>query len=110
MNIKQRMALHDRLYRHADNIIKKRNPCKIEGKYCLCGKNPCCDYCNYLTEKGCSVECLRCKLYLCYRVQETDPKAHKMLKRLQKQAHRHDLLFARNSKEELFDYIATQKR
>jgi hypothetical protein len=99
MNLKQKIQLYDRLYKHADKLIKKHNPCKIENGKCVLGK-PCCKNCRYLTKNGCSVECLMCKLYLCWKTRQDFCKLNKTLFQMKKKAWRHGLLQFRNSREE----------
>lgn len=70
------------LWDSADKIFRETNPCKISksGSCQNSKKGTCCPkgYCRFLTPKGCSTECLTCKLYLCvnmsksYRKLESD--------------------------------------
>jgi hypothetical protein len=99
MNLKQKMQLYDRLYNHADKLIKKHNPCKIKNGKCICGK-PCCKDCRHLTKKGCNVECLMCKLHLCWETRSNFYKLSRILMQMQIKAYRHGLLHFRNLREE----------
>ena len=65
--ISDKEALYDRLYVIGDFLLKKHNPCKIKKGKC---SGPfrtefCCDDCRYIINKGCSIKCLWCKLWLC---------------------------------------------
>jgi hypothetical protein len=99
MNIKQKIELHDRLYNHADKLLKKHNPCKIKDGKCIVGKC-CCDNCEHLTENGCGVWCLRCKLYLCWEARSNSPLS-KTLARILQKAYRHNILGHRHSREQI---------
>lgn len=63
--LKDRKKLYNRLYDISNFLLKKYNPCKIENDHCIMSKNFCCIGCKYLTNKGCSVKCLWCKLWMC---------------------------------------------
>lgn len=58
---------YDKLYKRAELFIKKYNPCKIVNGRCAraqrCGQNFCCDGCQHLTSKGCSIKSLTCKVW-----------------------------------------------
>ncbi len=76
--------LHDLIYDKADKLFKQYNPCNIhidERKQLVCN-NPrynhnkpnqqlqfwnslCCVSCKYLSDNGCTVKCLGCKVGLC---------------------------------------------
>ena len=72
--------LYDLIYDKADKLFKKYNPCKIhtndDGEVsCLRQKTSrpknslCCSVCNKnINNKGCSVRCLSCKLFVCGRL------------------------------------------
>jgi hypothetical protein len=100
MNIRQKIKLHDRLYRHADRLIRKHNPCKIENGKCAYGKF-CCNDCEHLTETGCSIECLMCKLHLCWFASNNNLSLSKTFKRMQSKAYRHNIVHFRKSKEQV---------
>ncbi len=69
MNLIYRSFIYDFLYLAADTTIKRENPCKIhtniEGKVVCVRDSPCCSDCEHLSNTGCTIRCLRCKLYLC---------------------------------------------
>lgn len=77
--------LHDLIYAKADRLFKQYNPCNIhidKRKQLVCN-NPkysndkpnqqlqfwnnslCCVGCKYLSDSGCTVKCLGCKVGLC---------------------------------------------
>lgn len=75
MNIIYRMFVHDLLYVMADQLIKKYNPCQIHTSRsglvtCLGDNGPCCNNCEYISNSGCTVTCLGCKLGLCSTARE----------------------------------------
>lgn len=97
-------ALYDRLYKDADLILKKHNPCNIVNGRCAEGL-PCCHRCEFLTKKGCRVEALACKLHLCEDAKKKFPQCVKELGALRRQAKRWGFLRERGSKEDIFfDY------
>lgn len=64
--LKERKKLYDRLYDIGNFLLKKYNPCKIKDNDCAATfYSFCCSDCKYLTNKGCSVKCLWCKLWMC---------------------------------------------
>jgi hypothetical protein len=67
--LEQRSEKYDELYSRASKILEEFNPCKIENGTCiqfrLNGENFCCDECSNLSEKGCTVQSLYCKTWLC---------------------------------------------
>jgi hypothetical protein len=108
MNVKQKVQLYDRLYNHADKLIKKHNPCKMKNGKCLRGK-PCCDNCPHLTENGCAIDCLMCKLFLCWRVTERNESLTKIFDRIWRKAYTHNLLHLRYSKKETIKFLQEGK-
>ena len=81
LNMEKLSALYDRIYDIADRLLKKHNPCNIhteiqphhlfptklkEETVCTswCTHSLCCSSCNHW-DKGCTVKCLGCKLFLC---------------------------------------------
>jgi hypothetical protein len=104
MNIKQKMELYDYLYKRADKLIRKHNPCEMKDGKCLRG-SPCCDGCNHLTADGCVIDCLMCKLFLCWRVSQRKPVLVRTFRRMQTKAYRHGLLHIRYSKKEMITFL-----
>lgn len=104
MNVKQKMQVYDRLYKHADKLIRKHNPCETKDGKCLRGK-PCCDNCPHLTKNGCSIDCLMCKLFLCWRVNQHNPVLVRTFRRMQIKANRYNLLHIRLSRKKLINFL-----
>lgn len=102
MSVEQKMRLHNKLYSYANKLLKKHNPCKIENGKCVHGAF-CCGGCKYLTEKGCSVKCLWCKLWLCYSLHKQSEHRPLILKlkRIKRVAFKHRLIIERGSEEDL---------
>jgi len=101
-----REKLYDLIYEKADRLFKEYNPCEIGknifGKSC-CRKseNFCCRGCRHLSDDGCTVRSLACKLCLCCGsglIGSLGDKLHK----LRRITYRYNLYGARMSKEELF--------
>jgi len=77
--VKRKEEVYDIVWALADDLIKKYNPCRMKKGVCIKRRiNGCCstyDYkskkhgetiCKYLDEdKGCTIQALGCKLYLC---------------------------------------------
>ena len=62
--------LYDVLYAIGQQIVNCHNPCDWRDGRCRrmrssTGDKGCCEGCNYLNEKGCTVQSLACKLWLC---------------------------------------------
>lgn len=70
MNIIYRMFIYDFLYFAADQLVKKYNPCQLQisesGAKCIGVLATCCGGCKHISDSGCIVACLFCKLGLCY--------------------------------------------
>jgi len=67
---------YDELYQQALAVFAEYNPCKIEdcsdGEHKTCARGRlhdresfCCYGCEHLSDDGCTVECLWCKLWFC---------------------------------------------
>ena len=62
-----------RLYQAAQEVFDEYNPCDVQDGVCLRGRsgikydndNFCCAGCDWLTDTGCSVEALWCKMWTC---------------------------------------------
>lgn len=64
--------LYEAIWRQMDSILKEWNPCEFQGGRCFRNrekskkeKNGCCHGCEWLSDKGCTVMSLGCKLFLC---------------------------------------------
>lgn len=108
MNIKQKIELHDRLYRHADKLIKKHNPCEVKNGKCIYGEF-CCNDCEHLTKNGCSVNCLMCKLHLCWFA-SSNLSLSKTLGRVLLKAYRHNIVHFRHSREQIVKTLHKQEK
>jgi hypothetical protein len=68
-SLEQRSKKYDELDARASKILDEFNPCKIENGTCIQGRNGgcnfCCDGCVHLSEKGCTVQSLYCRTWLC---------------------------------------------
>ena len=63
--ILNREQLYDRLYKSAEFLIKKHNPCGVSSGKCMGSANFCCRNCKHLTKNGCGTNALYCKVWLC---------------------------------------------
>lgn len=63
--------LYNDLYDATDILFKEYNPCQVYDGECFCGrtkinkKSFCCNGCRHLSESGCTVRSLACKLHIC---------------------------------------------
>lgn len=79
---------YDEVYYKAQALFDKYNPCQMEvhslGKLtCVAKSNPgqlCCLGCGYLSDDGCTVMCLGCKVSLCGGAGDHDEFRSKMHK------------------------------
>lgn len=101
-----RSKMYDRLYAAADRVLKKHDPCAGCPVGCTNGipvmhtKLWCCSGCKYLGPDGCTVQALACKLWLCSKATRNNPRAKRLLSRLQRLAGRYGFLVFRGSKED----------
>ncbi|MFA5994736.1 MAG: hypothetical protein WC823_07310 [Parcubacteria group bacterium] len=103
-------ALYDELYAEASAILAEHNPCAIENGKCFRGE-PCCEDCNYLSrKKGCTVQSLVCKLFLCQAAINKFPACAAALSTLRKIAEEHHILGYRASKEDIFSWYAISNK
>ncbi len=111
--LEEKKLLYDTLYEMGQAFIKFYNPCEFgnDGK-CLASRNHCnhasfcCSNCDYVTDKGCSVKALSCKLSFCgAALRELTPVAMKFLDLLQDKRQKHFCATFRMSKEEVFKRI-----
>lgn len=111
INIVYKMLLYDLLYFTADLLIKLRNPCKIHhekvpsqpDKITCVGHEPCCTSCRYLSDNGCTIKCLGCKLWLCPTASERHLRLQYLLTHMKMVAYRqgHALACIRVPRQEL---------
>jgi hypothetical protein len=68
-SIEERSKKYDELYARASEILNKFDPCKIANGTCAQGRdegcNFCCDGCPSLSKKGCTVQSLYCRTWVC---------------------------------------------
>ena len=70
-SVEEKMKLYHKLCDISDFLLNKYKPCNFSNGVCAgLNKNSCCIGCKYLSERGCTVRALQCKLYLCYDVRE----------------------------------------
>lgn len=128
LSIEEMSALYDRIYNIADKLLKKHNPCNIhKGKIkaehiywkpknpdrlinaIVCTRksrhsNLCCGGCKYCN-KGCTVKCLACKLFLCTSTEQTNRMLYKRFKMLRNYTTKHlDFTYRCKSWKEKFTY------
>ena len=116
--IEKLSKLYDYLYNEADNLLKEFNPCKVKLGACttcvgtrsgnIAGVKDgvlCCGGCKYLTNTGCSVKALTCKLWLCYTTYKHNKLLAEKLHTLRIIACAAKLTGFRTSKEDVFKYI-----
>lgn len=68
---------YDELYAKACALFKKHNPCEIRRGSCMRGriheiKSFCCGSCEHLSNTGCTVKCLWCKLWVCHDIDNAE--------------------------------------
>jgi hypothetical protein len=97
-------TLYDELYAKANTVLAEYNPCAIKNGQCFRGE-PCCEDCNYLSrKKGCTVQSLACKLFLCQAAINKFPECYAELKAIREIAEDHHILGYRTSKEDIFSW------
>ena len=109
-NIIYRSFIYDFLYLLADTSIKRADPCNIHATdtgeiVCMRGR-PCCNSCRYLRDNGCTIRCLRCKLYICGGVGEHD-RLRDLLCTARKIAYEYDICYIRTTKAEVINRLKT---
>lgn len=75
--------LYDELYLKAQQVLDQYNPCNIssDGKSCT-GGTPCCGGCEHLGLRGCTVQSLACKFWLCSYAKEKNQECAVELEKL----------------------------
>ena len=83
---------YDCLFELGERVLKTYNPCDWKNGTCRsvrengiadCG---CCKGCEYLSDKGCTVKSLSCKLWLCEELRERFPKVERQFSKLKRVA------------------------
>jgi hypothetical protein len=111
-SLEQRSRKYDELYIRALKILDEFNPCKVENGTCIRGRNGgcnfCCDGCSNLSEKGCTVQSLYCRTWLCEPAARDMSEKYKMFDELMTQiddeAQKYDLHVFRASKLECLEF------
>jgi hypothetical protein len=102
------MNRYDKLYREADKLMFKFNPCAVKNGTCMKGRAKirfdrgsfCCGGCKYLARKGCRVKALLCRLWTCSYLDTVVPVEFKLRQDdLFNQAYKHKLLWMRESRQ-----------
>lgn len=111
ISVPVRMIMYDMMYAMADTLIKAENPCKIHtdlkrGVLCARDEPPCCGGCEYLNSNGCTVKCLRCKLFLC----GPNTALHYKLSMMRNIGWKFDLLAMRTSRSFIRDSLRKQHK
>ena len=112
---KNEEVLYDTLYKASVNLFSKYNPCEIKDGTCWRTRNFskkvdnfCCNGCEYVSEKGCTVEAVGCKLWLCHYTNKNKniPAAFfSVLNILRLVTKRHGFYGIRFSKEDIFNFL-----
>lgn len=100
ITINQANKKYDTLYKLAQYYLKQYNPCKISSKGCVGSSNFCCTGCSHLTNKGCSIDALTCRTWLCSFSHYPITHGSKRLKLLSKLTHLYGFYGFRFSKEQ----------
>jgi len=109
MNVIYRMFIYDFMYIMGDQLIKKYNPCQIQTSEsgevtCLGDNGPCCTDCEYLSDSGCTVTCLGCKLGLCSTAIDIYPELTNKLRsmRYRLSSHTYGMCYIRTSRSNVY--------
>lgn len=67
--------IYEELCKKADGLLQKHNPCRWDAvnKDCARGTQGCCNGCELLSESGCTINSLSCKLWVCPCISDTLP-------------------------------------
>ena len=64
MSLGEFISQYRKLYKAGEELFAEFNPCEIRDGKCKRG-DLCCSGCEYLSDTGCTVEALWCKLWTC---------------------------------------------
>ena len=96
--------LYDQLYDEAVQLFKKYNYCNVKDGICGRGQNGgtnfCCNGCEYLSNNGCTVKALWCKLSICDSAYRMPNEFYDTQYKLLKIAKSYNLLVYRGSKKD----------
>ena len=95
----RREAMYELLYKQAQQVLEKHNPCKVKSGICHRRTKCCCSSCHNLGENGCKVKALWCKLWICGFTAYFHPKAYQELQQLTVIAKENELIYPRATKE-----------
>lgn len=101
----EKELIYSALYLLAQRELDITNPCKFEHGRCFkmskYNYNGCCHDCEHLTDTGCSVEALGCKLWLCGMMVDKHTKLYIKLRDIEHLARKLDVpVGVRLSKEQ----------
>jgi hypothetical protein len=108
-SLEQRSQKYDELYERSSKILVEFNPCKIENEICIQGRNGecnfCCDGCSYLSDKGCTVQCLYCRTWVCETAAKNMSSEkykifNKLMTQIDDEAKKYDIFMFRTEKSE----------
>jgi len=108
MNREAKQKLYDILFFIGQQIMNHHDPCAWKDGMCMKmrtveGEEGCCEGCKHLSQKGCTVRSLACKLWLCDREESIFRECETELKILRLVADNCDIPYEwRKSKEENF--------
>lgn len=75
LTLDSKKVVYMTLFKEGNRVLKNLNPCQIVDGKCQGGykddEGLCCDTCKHLGPKGCTVESLECKLWLCMHIKHT---------------------------------------
>jgi hypothetical protein len=104
--VEEKMKIFDDLYSQACELLAQYNPCKVTNGEC-CRKVFCCYGCDYLGPKGCKVEALLCRIWLCESAKRNvDTSFIAKMLNIYNIGKKHGLLVARGSRKDVFDLIS----
>jgi hypothetical protein len=90
-SVREASRMYDVLYELGQEVLDKYDPCNSCTTYC-------CNGCKYVSPKGCTVKCLRCKLWLCSEA--SSAKALNEMRKLERIGYVFGLMDMRTSKRE----------
>lgn len=73
-----KITKHRELIVELDNLLTQHNPCNIKNGACRRGRFCCSPLCTYSGPKGCTINALLCKVWLCAEAMAAIHKEAKM--------------------------------
>lgn len=98
--------IYDQLYDRAIKLMVEYNPCDIRGGICASkrlelGPNFCCTRCINLSDSGCQVTSLLCKIWVCGAIRPLLPRTfHEKIGEILKEVHESKITLGRMDKWE----------